>query len=149
MPRDDGLQVDEREVLAFCFPDSGKLSELNKAAARKKPGGRDSAAKWLSELARNVDLIGFAGGITRSLSRSKPDPEAERLTSFPPATEAAFVEFAGYAMMNGVNFSGVKPETAAGKFLAAVKQKLVEKGVDGVFKRLGQASPERVTPRRS
>ena len=143
------MQVDGREVLAFCFPDSGKLSKLNTEAGRKKAGGRDSAAKWLSELARNVDLIGFARGITRSLSRSEPDPEAERLTNFPPATEAAFVEFAAFALMQGEDFSLVKPDTNAGRFLAALKQKLVKKGVEGVFKRLGQARPERVTPRRS
>ena len=145
LPLDDGLQVDESEVLAFCFPDSGKLFELNKAAGRRADGGtrgaKDPTAKWLSEVVEKKDLKSFASDIGLRLRRAAPT-ELKRLTSLNPLTEDALVEVTGFAMIEGIDFSAVKPETVAGGFLAGVKQKLVEKGVDGVFKRLGQARPE-------
>ena len=147
MPRDDGLQVDEHEVLAACLPDPGKLSDLNLAAARKASGGRagarDKRASWLSEKVKNRDFKGFAAGITKRLMSSDCDLEAEgRLKGVNPETEAAFFEFAGVALMNGVDFSAVNPEGVAGKFLTAVKKKMVKDGAEGFFKRLGQARPE-------
>ena len=139
LPLDDGLQVDESEVFAACLPDPNKLSELNKAAGRVRKGGKNPAATWLSSVVANRDWLSFVSGITRSLSHSKPNAKVEQLTSFQPETEAAFVEIASFVMLEGGDFSAVKPETTAGRFLAAVKQKLVEKGPEGVFKRLGQA----------
>ena len=146
MPRDDGLQVDEREVLAVCLPNPDALIERNKEAGRGTRGGKDPMAKWLSEVVEKKDIKRFATDIGLRLRRAAPadagEGELKRLTSLNPQTEDALVEVTGFAMMEGLDLSGVKPETVAGGFLAAVKQKLVEKGVDGVFKRLGQVSPE-------
>ena len=98
-------------------------------------------------MVRQLDFKSFASGITARLKLARCDPLAEwGVAGLHPETEAGFVEFAAFALLHDVDFSALNPKSAAGKFLTAVKKKMVKDGAEGVFKRLGQARPERVTP---